>query len=121
MKRRSRPEVEVGFPMVGGGDRAAAFPLFVQRSSTMSESPKQPVKRFRAGLVTASVFKHENAKDGQQIVSYSVNFQSRYRDKKTGEWKTSAYYYAEDLPRLRLLLDKVYEFMVLDDKGGSES
>ena len=87
----------------------------------MSESPKQPVKKLRSGRVTVSCFRHENTKDGQQIVSHSVNFQSRYRDKKTGEWKTSAYYYAEDLPRLRLLLDKVYEFMVLDDKGASES
>lgn len=120
MMRFSRRPVEVDFLMMGG-DVAADLPLFAERISGMSQNDKNPVMKFRAGRVTASVFGHENTKDGRQFVSHSVSFQSRYRDKKTGEWKTSEFYYADDLPRLRLLLDKAYEFIVLDNKDASTS
>ena len=86
----------------------------------MTEDNK-PVKKFRAGRVTAAVFRHEHTKDDRQVVSHSVNVELRYRDKKTDVWKTSEYYYAEDLPRLRLVLEKAYEFIVLDNKDASTS
>jgi len=117
--RFSRRPVEVDFLMMGG-DVAADLPLFAQRSFAMPEDNK-PVKKFRAGRVTAAVFRHEHTKDDRQVVSHSVNVELRYRDKKTGEWKSSAFFYADDLPRLELVAKKAFEFIVLDNKDASTS
>lgn len=120
MMRFSHRPVEVDFLMMGG-DVAADLPLFAQRSFAMTEDAKLPVKKFRAGRVTAAVFRHEHTKDDRQVVSHSVNVELRYRDKKTGEWKSSTFFYADDLPRLELVAKKAFEFIVLDNTDASTS
>ena len=43
----------------------------------------------------------------------------RYRDQETGDWRDSNSFFPDDLPRLRLLLDKAYEFLMLRE-GSSD-
>lgn len=85
----------------------------------MSYPSLKPVKEFRAlggGAVTASVWRNESEKDGQILVSYSIRVQKRYRDRETGAWHDSEYYFPEDLPKLRLVVEKAYEYTRLRER-----
>jgi len=45
----------------------------------------------------------------------SITLNKRYQDQDSGDWKDSSSFFPDDLPRLRLLLDKAYEHLVLRD------
>ncbi len=80
----------------------------------MSEQAAQrPVKEFRAGCIRAAIWRNESDRDGRTVVRHSVTLNKRYRDSNTGEWADSKSFFPDDLPRLRLLLDKAYEHIVL--------
>jgi len=49
---------------------------------------------------------------------YSLRPQNLYRWKGTGEWKTTEYYFPEDLPKLMLVLQKAYEYVALTESNG---
>ena len=83
------------------------------------QSSQRPVKEFRAiggGHVTASVWRNENERDGQIVVSYSIRLQKRYYDRDTKTWHDSEYYFPEDLPKLRLVIEKAYEYTRLRER-----
>jgi hypothetical protein len=85
----------------------------------MSYLSQRPVKEFRAlggGTVTASVWRNESEKDGQILVSYSIRVQKRYFDRGTNTWNDSDYYFPEDLPKLRLVIEKAYEYTRLRER-----
>ena len=87
----------------------------------MSQQGNQPVKEFRAGGVKAAIWKKEAQQDGQTVVSHSVKVQKSYRDKLTGEWKTTDYFYPQDLPKLILTAQKAFEYISLrESEEGSD-
>ena len=55
------------------------------------QPPKRPEVEFRAVgngvVISAAVWRNEQEREGQTIVSHSVRIQKRYYDKQTGEWK----------------------------------
>jgi hypothetical protein len=53
----------------------------------------QPVITVRRGGLSVAVW--ENTQDGR--VSYSAQFQKRYKDKASGQWKDSQYLFENDL------------------------
>ena len=75
-----------------------------------------PVRTYRAGGVSAAVWRNESEKDGRTVVAYSVRFQKRFR--KNDEWQNSDYYFPEDLPKLQLVAAKAFEFVSLKDRVG---
>ena len=77
----------------------------------MTKSNK-PVKVFRIGRVTASIFINQRKKDGQDIEIPSVSFQKRYQDEKK-EWKSTSKLSARDLPDAIMVLTKAYEHLKL--------
>lgn len=87
--------------------------------------PQKPVREFRAsggGTVTAAVWRNEHERDGQLMVTYSIGLRKRYYDRDSETWKDSDYFFPEDLPKLRLVIDKAYEYAVLrerDPQGGT--
>ncbi len=80
-----------------------------------------PIKEFRAGAVKISLWESEFEREDKTVIRYSAKIEKRYYDKDSGHWKTSSSYFADDLLRLRLLVDKATEFMLLKEKGGAES
>jgi hypothetical protein len=85
---------------------------------------QRPVKEFRAigrGHVTASVWRNENEKDGEIVVSHSVRFQKRYFDRETGSYHDSEYYFPDELPKLRLVIEKAYEYTRLRERDPQET
>ena len=80
----------------------------------MSENANPPIKEFRSGGVKAAIWRNDVQRDGQTFVRHSVRIQKSYRDDR-GDWKTTEYYYPEDLPRLALVAGKAFEFINLTE------
>ena len=83
------------------------------------QTPQQPVKEFRAGTISAAIWRNEKQDAERTVVQHSVRIQKRYRDSNTGEWKTSDYFFAGDLPKLLLVTQKAYEFITLHESDNS--
>lgn len=79
----------------------------------MSTQPNQPVKTFRSGGISASVWRNDVVQNGQTVVNHSVTLQKRYRDRRTGEWRDSGTFFMSDLPRVQLVMRKAYEYLAL--------
>jgi CDGSH-type Zn-finger protein len=89
-----------------------------KRSNTMSDpSVTRPVKELRVRNIRLSIWEHEGTRDGQAVRLHSITLNKRYRDSATGKWTDSGSFFPDDLPRLRLLLDKAYEHILLRDSS----
>jgi hypothetical protein len=81
----------------------------------MSEN-NRPVKKVRAGAISASVFKNTgNGKNGA-VEFNTVVLQRSYKD-KDGKWQNTGSLRINDLPKAALVLNKVYEHFVCKDVG----
>jgi len=79
------------------------------------QGPKQPIKEYKAGSVKAAVWKEEREESGRTVVRHSVRISKSYRDRQTGDWKETEYYFANDLPRLALVAQQAFEFVALKE------
>ena len=82
------------------------------------EKTNKPEATFRAGVLSATVWKNERQKDGKSFVTYSVSLDRRYQD-RTGTWQSTRNFQANDLPRVALLVGKAYEHIVTGSSGSS--
>ncbi|MBN2561520.1 MAG: hypothetical protein JXQ75_11380 [Phycisphaerae bacterium] len=86
------------------------------RSMTMPTlPPNRPVKEFRARNLSLAIWQNEGTREGRPITLHSITLNKRYQDQDSGEWKDSSSFFPDDLPRLRLLLEKAYEHLLLRD------
>ncbi len=76
-----------------------------------------PEKKFRAGAISATVWKNQAEKDGKTVEYRTVSFERNYLN-KNNEWKTTSSLRLNDLPKAVLVLQKAYEYISL--KGYSE-
>ena len=72
---------------------------------------QQPDKKFRAGAVSATVWKNKTEKGEYS----SVQLDRAYKD-KDDTWKHTTSLSAADLPKAVLVLNKAYEYVVSKDK-----
>lgn len=82
------------------------------RVSTVQEK-KGPEKKFRAGAVSATVWRNASTKTGEDSFSAtyaSVQLERAYKDKET--WKTTGSLRINDLPKAALVLSKAYDYLV---------
>ena len=88
----------------------------------MSQQPQPPVKEFRAGTICAAIWTKAETRDGRSVMQHNIRVQKRYRDERTGEWKTTSYFRPEDMPRLALVANRVFEYVTLREvEPGAES
>ena len=80
----------------------------------VSSEKNTPEKKFRAGAISATVWKNETIKDGKVVEYRTISFTRNYQDAK-GEWNTTSSLRINDLPRARLVLDKAYEYLILKE------
>ena len=70
-----------------------------------------PEKKYKAGPVTATIWKNEaTRKDGTKGEFFTVQIDRNYKDKE-GNWKSTNSMRVNDLPRAVLVLNKAYEFL----------
>jgi hypothetical protein len=73
-----------------------------------------PEKKFKAGAISATIWKNEVNKDGKSMTFRTVSLDRNYKD-KDGNWKTTHSMRSMDLPKATLVLNKAYEFIVTMD------
>lgn len=79
-----------------------------------------PEKKFRAGTVTATVWKNfVKRKDGGQGVYRTISIERSYKD-KNNSWQTTNSFRINDLPRAELVLRRAFEFAIQADSSEEE-
>jgi hypothetical protein len=87
-------------------------------SEQMTESANLPEKKFQAGAISATVWKnHATTKEGKAAEFRSVSFQRCYKDKDSNEWKNTSSMRPMDIPKAVVVLNKAYEYIVLNGQG----
>ncbi len=77
-----------------------------------------PEKKFKAGAISATVWRNTiTKKDGESADILTVSFDRRYKDKDTDEWKSTKSLRSSDLPKAVVVLNKAYEYLVLNSQG----
>lgn len=73
----------------------------------------KPIKKFRAGGVSAAVWENQSEKGSFA----SISLQRTYKDKED-EWKHTSSLKVNDLPKAMLVLNRAFEFLVLKEQNG---
>lgn len=71
-------------------------------------SPKEVI---RVGAVNVSIFENIVVKNGKTLTIPKVVFQVRYKDKETGEWKSTTSLSVNDIPKAINALQKAYQLL----------
>ena len=86
------------------------------------EEKRKPNKKFKAGAVTAVIWANEmNDRQGNKFSVYTVAFERNYKD-RDGSWKSTNSMRINDIPKLRLIAQEAYEYLVRkgsEDNNGS--
>lgn len=70
-----------------------------------------PEKKFKLGNVSATVWNNPRLKDGQPVDMKSVQITKSYKDSK-GEWQSTNSFSVNDLPKVKMLVDQVYKYLL---------
>ena len=75
-----------------------------------------PEKKFRAGAVSATIWKNtaEN-KEGSEVEYKTISIERNYTDKE-GKWQSTNSFRINDLPKAKVVLEKAYEYLVLKEE-----
>lgn len=79
----------------------------------MTQHTQSPIREFRAASIKAAIWGEEREEEGRRVVRHTVKIQKRYLDKNSGEWRTTEYFFPNDLPRLCLVAEKAFEYIAL--------
>ncbi|KYK25749.1 hypothetical protein AYK26_01910 [Euryarchaeota archaeon SM23-78] len=78
------------------------------------EKPNKPIKKFKAGAISATIWENQGKnKQGESISYNSISFDRNYKD-ANDEWQTTNSLRMSDLPKAALVLNKAYEFLALN-------
>jgi hypothetical protein len=73
-----------------------------------------PVKKFRVGALSATIWENHSKNTSGEVVSYkNVSFERSYKDAK-GDWQSTTALRAADLPKAILVLNKAYEYLAFE-------
>lgn len=75
----------------------------------------QPEKKFKAGSVTATVWKNEQKTDKGETYEYmTVSLERSYQDKE-GNWQSTNSLRNTDVPKAQLVLSEAFKFISLKE------
>jgi len=80
----------------------------------MQNEKNLPDKKFRAGAISATVWKNHSEKNGAVVEYRTVSLDRNYQNNK-GEWNSTNTFRSSDLPKAMLVLQKAYEYIVMKD------
>ena len=78
-----------------------------------------PMAKFRAGQVSSALWQNDIQVRGQTIKVLKASVQRRYKDKETGEWKSSMSFSRNEIPLAIHCLQKAFEKIIEAQNGGS--
>jgi hypothetical protein len=71
-----------------------------------------PEKKFVAGAISATIWNNEKQIGPNTVESKSVSISRSFKD-KDGTWKSVSSLKVNDLPKVKLVLDKAYEYLTM--------
>ena len=80
----------------------------------MSEG-KGPVKKFNAGAISAAIWENRIQTSNGTAKAYSVKVEKSYKDKNSGQWKSTAGLGVNDIPKAIHLLVKCYNHLIMPE------
>lgn len=75
----------------------------------------KPEQKFKAGAISATLWKNELTKNGNNFDYYTVSVERSYKD-SNGDWKTTHSLRVNDIPKAVLVLNKCYEFLTMKEQ-----
>ena len=78
-----------------------------------------PIAKFRAGEVSSALWENDIQVRGQSIKILKATVQRRYKDKDSGEWKSSTSFSRNEIPLAIYCLQKAFERIVEAQNGSS--
>lgn len=79
-----------------------------------------PIAKFRAGQVSSALWENDIQVRGQTIKILKATVQRRYKDKDSGEWKSSTSFSRNEIPLAIYCLQKAFEKIVEAQNGSSD-
>jgi hypothetical protein len=70
-----------------------------------------PVAKFRAGQVSAAIWKNKITVNGRKVTMLKASVERRYKD-KDGQWKSSTSFSRNEIPLAVYCLQKSFERIV---------
>lgn len=80
-----------------------------------------PVKKFSAGSISVALFENSIVVSGQTKKVLKASVGRRYRDNKTGEWKSSQSFSRNEIPLVVYCLQKAFDSMMEDAQEANSS
>jgi hypothetical protein len=81
------------------------------KTGELKKTGNTPEIKFRAGGISATVWQNSIEKDGEKSSFNTISLDRAYKD-KAGNWQTTNSFRPNDLPRLSLVAQKAYEYVV---------
>ncbi len=80
---------------------------------------KGPEKKFRAGAIAATVWKNQakNPTNGEGTY-FTISVDRSFKD-KDGKWQSNSSFRLSDLPKVSLVTQKAYEYLVFKNPESS--
>ncbi|MEM4247171.1 MAG: hypothetical protein QXR48_00390 [Candidatus Woesearchaeota archaeon] len=79
-----------------------------------------PEKKFRAGAVSATVWKNDRVKaTGESFSYHTISLERSYKD-KSGNWKNANSFRIQDLPKAALVIQEAYRHLTLNGAQSEE-
>lgn len=72
----------------------------------------KPHYKCKCGNVQGTVWENKTVKDGNEISILSVSIQRGYKDKE-GNWKNTTSFQLNDIPKVRSVLQRIYEDLLI--------
>ncbi len=75
-----------------------------------------PEKKFRAGAISATIWKNKaENKEGSEVEYKTISIERSYTDKE-GKWQSTNSFRINDLPKAKVVLEKAYEYLILKEE-----
>jgi len=80
-----------------------------------------PEKKFSTGAISATVWKNKGVrKTGEETEYRTISLDRRYKD-KDGNWKSTTSLRINDLPKMKLVIEKAYEYLTLREQSNGSN
>lgn len=78
-----------------------------------NKTRKPPSKVFKCGAIQAAVWLFPTVKDGKAVEIPSVRICKSRKNKETGKWEDTEFLYADDLPKVTVVVTEAYKYLRL--------
>ena len=87
----------------------------------MEQNTSLPVAKFKAGTVAAAIWENQMNINGRAVTVLKTTVQRRYKDKNSGEWKSSGSFGRNEIPFAIFCLQKALEEIISRQNKSSEN